>query len=540
MSAFYGARAGWAGYGASKPYTGSAQSHSSYTARLSDYALYEAYADNTVYEALRFYADAVVRQKKLYKNTIGVFNPVKRLVDLYAGNVYNGTLNYDDLGEGALPLAYDNDALTEPLQQTLKWSNLGQQLSRYVGDSALYGDAFWWVVDDPAGQRVRLELLNPAKVRDMNTDEVGNIKAAVIEYERSDDADIERYQPSKFGGATVATPKTYVFTMKMTRRDETVFFETFRDGEPWGFYADVNGELLPSWEADYPFIPLKHAGFELTDEIWARNAFYASREKIDQVNSVASQLNQSIRRVIEPILLAKNVDAPVDSNGQKRLAFSSQRDEGTSVSVLFVTGTEVDIAPLVIPLDIGQATAHIQTLLSEIENDMPILALQRIRDSGAVSGTAVRNMYGDAEARIQSARQNLDTPLAQALQMAVTIGGIRGYSGFEAFSADSYDNGDMELRVKERPVFPDELTTQERIQGYASVANLPPAYQRIALADMNVPKDEIDVMVQEQPEQQQPANSGSVTPDGMARVVDILQRAGVGEASAAPVTQQTP
>lgn len=53
--------------------------------------------------------------------------------------------------------------------------------------------------------------------------------------------------------------------------------------------------------------------------------------------------------------------------------------------------------------------------------------------------------------------------------------------------------------------------------------------------------DEIDDMVEEAAEPQQPTNGGSVTPDGMARVVSILQRAGVGEAApTAPVAQPTP
>lgn len=536
LSAWQGARAGWAGYGSQSLFVGTSLSHSDYRVRLSEYARYEAYKNNTVYDNVRFFAEAVAANRKIYRHTSGLFNPLKRQNDLYASNVYQGTLNYDDLGEGALPLAYDNDALTLPLQQVLKWSNLGQQLSRYVGDAALYGDAFWWVVDDPLRQRVRLELLHPAKVRDMNTDEVGNIKAAVIEYERSEDADIQQYQPSRLGSMPAKSRKNYVYTLKMTREDEDeVHFETFRDGTPTAFTQDADGTPLLDWYAPYPAVPMKHAMFEPTEEGWGANAFYASQSKLDQVNSVASQLNQSIRRVIEPILLAKNVNVATDSSGQKRLEFSSQRDESTGVSTLFVNGVDVDITPLTIPLDIGQATAHIQNMLLEIERDMPVLALQRIREQSSLTAPGVRSGYSDAIGRIESARMNLDTPLAQALQLAVTIGGVRGYSGFEAFSADSYDNGDMELRVKERAVFPDELTTQDRINAYVSVSNLPPAYQRVALADMNVAQDEIDAMVPEE-EEAVPGNTNE-TPERMARVVDILKRAGVGAEDEAKVVE---
>lgn len=525
VGAFYGARSGWQGSSALSQYGSPLWNHDDYATRLSDYAVFEAYLNNEVYRNIRFFSDALKTNRKYYKWIDGVFNPIKRENDLYASNVYSGSLDAEDLGAGALPLAFDNAALEEPLQQIMKWSNLGQHLSRYTSEAALYGDAAWWIVDDPKRRRVRLELLHPSKIREVDLDEVGNVRACVIEYEKAETPDVEGYQPRRFASATPQTSKNYVYTLKATKDDErSVHFETFKDGEPFAYYEDAAGNKVADWFADYPFVPLKLAAFEPAEDGWGRNSFYASRNKIDQVNSVASQLNASVRRVIEPILLAKNVRVNEDSSGKRTLDFSSQRDNATDVSTLFVNGENVDIQPLVVPLDLAAALAHVERMLLEIEQDMPVLALQRIREHGALTAPGVRSGYSDAIGRVESARKNLDPPLAAALQMAVTVGAIQGYDGFQGFSANSYDDGDMDLRVKKRTVMPDELTTVERLNAYGTVKDLTPGLQRQALKDMGVPKSEIDAILKEKADadQQQQQTAQNQINDADANSVEAL------------------
>lgn len=519
VSALNGARTGWASYGSLAAYGTSLWNHADYATRLSDYALFEGYFGNTAYNDLRLLSEAARSNARLYRYTTGIFNPCKRENDLYASNVYQGQLDSEDLASGALPLAYDNAALETPLQQALKWSNLGQQLSRYTSEAALYGDAAWWIVDDPRRRRVRLELLHPSKLREVDRDEVGNVRACVIEYEKAEVPDVEGYQPRRYSAAAAKPGKTYVYTLKATKRDErSVHFETFKDGEPFAYYEDADGGLVSEWLAEYPFVPLKLAAFEPAEDGWGRNSFYASRTKLDQVNSVASQLNASVRRVIEPILVAKNVSTSVNaSTGKRTIDFGTQRDDATGVNVLFISGTDADMQPLTIPLDLAAALSHIQSMLREVEHDMPLLALQSIRDQGGnLTAPGVRKGYSDAIGRIESARKNLDPPLAAALQMAVTIGAVQGYDGFEGFDADSYDNGDMELRVMERAVMPDELSTNERLLAYGTVKDLPPGLQRQALKDMGVAKLDIDAILAEaQAEQQRKAEVAERIAQGM-------------------------
>ncbi len=503
MSTFNGARTGWNLYSARSLYPRIEWGWNDYASRLSRYNVYQAYFDNSIYSSLESFSERLKVDERLYKHVRGIYNPIKRENDLYAANVYQGQINLTDLGAGALPLEYDNPALEDPLRLLLKWSNLGQNLTRYVSDTANLGDSAWWIVDDPARQRVRLELLNPSKIRDVALDEVGNVRACVIEYEREENPDVERYQPRRFGTVQQQV-KTYVYTLKAEKRDdETVHFETFYDGKPHAYTTDADGTPLLEWDANYPFVPLKLAAFEPTEDGWGRNSWYASRRKIDELNDQAALLNDSVRRVIEPILKATNVSAGRNADGTQKQSFETQRDERSGITVLFVNGENANIEPLTIPLDIGSSAENIKSLLDEIERDMPVLALQRIRDSGAVSGAAVRSMYGDAIGRIDGARKNLDPPLAMALQMGVTIGAVRGYDGFEDFDAESYDRGEMDLQVKERPVMPDELPLGERLTAYHTVKDLPPSLQRRALLDMGVPSAEVDEIVAESSAQQE-------------------------------------
>jgi hypothetical protein len=50
-------------------------------------------------------------------------------------------------------------------------------------------------------------------------------------------------------------------------------------------------------------------------------------------------------------------------------------------------------------------------------------------------------------------RAGYDSALMRAHQMAVAIGGMRGYVGYQGFSLDSYRAGALEHSIGDRPVF---------------------------------------------------------------------------------------
>ena len=238
-----------------------------YAARLFRYFHYGSYHDNTVYSRLINYASTHRERSKLYQHTRAIYNPVARQNRLIVSNVYQGAIDLETMTDGALPIKTDNDAVTEALRQVIKWSKLGQNLSLYVRWAALLGDVAIKVVDDRDREKVRLELLHPGKIRECEFDEVGNVKSVIIEYERVDDPEVAIMQPGRLHVDRERRPYTY--TEKITRDK----FQTFKDGEPFAFYADAGGNLVPEWDNEYGFVPMVVAHYDNVGMKWGANAF---------------------------------------------------------------------------------------------------------------------------------------------------------------------------------------------------------------------------------------------------------------------------
>jgi hypothetical protein len=473
VSAWNGARIGWSGgYSARTltplPNTG----YGNYAARAARYALARAYLNNEQYGSLYAYSAVLRTDERLYKFIRSIMNPVLRENNLHVAYTYAGSVNTESLNKGALPLEFDNKAMEPALRQGLKWSNLDQQLGKYVGDAALLGDVAWWVVDDPYRRRTRLELLEPDKIKYVERDEVGNVRAAVIEYEYDEQPEVARYQPSR-SGMTLRSTKTYTRTMIVDKDS----FRTYRDGEPYAYYTDSDGNPVSEWENIYGFVPLKLGYYAEGADGWGRNSFFGTpRRQIDELNDQASIINDSVRQVVVPLLAASGIASAEQ--------ISIIREDKDSMAVLYLHNAEATITPISVPIDIGGAAANRDKLQSELEANMPILALTRVRDfASTLSGKAIEQLFGDATSVVKQTRKNLDPPLAAALQMMVTIGGIQGYDGFDGFNADSYDRGDMELRIAERPVIDDTPSRQEKMLFLPQVSQQPPAIQRLMLEE---------------------------------------------------------
>lgn len=456
--------------------------------RNARYRTAEGYYYNTIYDQLDAMAIELRINERLYKFIRGIFNPVQTLVFLLTAYAYKGTVDTQTLKGGATPLVYENTALEEPLKLAIKWSNLDQQLSKYVKDASLLGDAAWWICDDTARQRVRMELIDPGRVKLREMDEVGNVRSVVIEYKRQEEPDVNRYQPGYWSGALTLQKSTeYTYTM-IADRDS---FRTYKDGKPFKFpfHTDDRGNPVDGWDNPYGFVPLKMTYFEEGKDKWGKNAFFGvARRQIDEISDATSLLTDSVRNVVTPLLQAYGMT----KSNQTQLT----RDDKDNVSILYMPSTTAELKPVTIPLDIAAASAHRASLVADLEKNLPILALQRIREmSGNLSGVAIQNMFGDATSAIENLRRNLDPGITAAMQMCVTIGAIQGYEGFRAFNTDSYDNGDMELSIADRPVIEDRLSRGEKVDKLISIATLPAGTKRQALIEMDYSEQTIDEIV---------------------------------------------
>lgn len=448
--------------------------------RLLRYALAEAYYANTVYSEIETFARRLKTDHKLYKHIRSIYSPVQRLTEFYVARVYGGGLDFELLEGGAVPILMASDPLKRAIRQTWLWSNWRAAKSVYVRTGALKGDVFLWVADEPNKQKVRIEVLDPAKVKEWEEDAVGNVVYACIEYSVE-----ERLANGQM--------QQYVKRMDVDKER----FATFKDGKPFGYASDGDGNPLPEWANEYGFVPLvltKHRDMGLQS---GGCAFTGMTPKIDEINDAASILNDAIRKAVNVVYYG----AGISQSSQVTTGGDGTKNQGEGLrdeTPILYGPRDSSLQALTPQLDITAAGANIDRLLMELERELPELSLHRLRESGNVTAPGVRAAYGDAIDRAKEAQGNYDDGYIRAQKMAVSIGGMRGYDGFQGFSLDSYDKGDLEFFVKERPVVGDSLGKNERLQGFVSAGSAPLAIQRLILEELDVDKARIDEIVAEQ------------------------------------------
>ena len=493
------ARAAWAAFNEKDQYPVEEWGWDTYQSRLNRYTVYDAYRRNTVYQSIETFAAKLKADRRLYRHIRGIYNPVARQNRLIRATVYPGAIDKQTLMDGALPIETDNRALIDALRILYGWSNLGRSLSLYVSYAALLGDCALWWADDRVRQKVRLEVLHPGKIRDAEFDGAGNVKAAVIEYQKVDPPEVETLRPGQVSSAEMVTQQSYTYTLKVDKQR----FATFKDGEPFAYSVDASGAPVSEWDNEYGFVPLVIGHYEDSGLLWGENSFFNTQRKIDEINDAASLLNDSIRKVVIPLLKAKGIKKPKATNTDEPGLSFSQNDKD-ELLVAYLSDKDSDLEPIIIPLDISAAAQNVDRMLLELERDMPELALQRIREqAGNMTAPGVRTGYSDAIWRIEAARQNLDPALISALQMGITISAINGYTGFGAFNADSYARGDIDFDIKKRPIIADTIDKGTKITTLLNMSDKPPGIQRLVLQELEYSKPEIEGIVAETQAQQE-------------------------------------
>lgn len=475
--AITGARLGWNYIDMRSTVPRRDQNYGDWAARIGRYQWADLYINNLMYEISSLKSD-----QRMYKWVRPVENPLRRENELISSYTFRGQIDTNDLTGGAIPLKFDNKAMEEPLKNILKWSNL--PLQQNAGDAAKYGDSGWWGIADPASGKVRLELVDPYRLKIVDRDEVGNVKAVVFEYECYENPDVDRYVPGRTGMELKKSEK-FIKTIIVTKEK----YRTYKDGKKFAFYTNERGQLVDEWDNIFGFVPLKLGYFAPGKDGWGQNSFFGIvRRQIDELNNLRSITNDSIVKTVEPLLKAKGIAAGA--------RIDVVREEKDSITIAYLPNEKADLESLTIPLDLAGAGANYQMLLASLERNMPILALQKIRDIGGnLSGVAIENMFGDAISIIGNTRKNLYPALTGALQMVVTMGAVMGIEGFGAFNIDSYDRGEMELSIAETPIIDDKLSRVEKIDKIVSVAPLPVGSKRKALIEIGYTKDDAETII---------------------------------------------
>jgi len=440
-----------------------------YESRLARYHYNSFYVHNNIYAQVNHYSDWYKHKEGLYKHIRGLRNPVSRLVNIEVAKIFGGFINYETFKDGALPIVGADDTLLEGIRTIWQWSNMNDLKRAYPYEGATKGDSAIKIVDDMARQKVYMEVLDPCKVKATEFDHMGNVKEILICYTKTDEHGKD-YEYSEYIDKEV--------------------FKTFYNGEPYPYMEDENGNGLPSWPNPYGYVPVEWTQHHNVGMKSGAVSFHNSRTKIDNLNDIVALVHDNIRTNVRTKYAVKGMQAATNSGGTPS-AISMSSDARDTVPFLQLSA-EGDIFPIRSELDIMGALAVIESMMREIENDLPQLTLARLQQSGTstMSGTAIENLAADGVDIIQEEQATYIQGLKSATQMALSIAGFRRYPQFRAYNLNSYENGALDFDIRPRPIFQDKLGMKENIELTLQAATNPAS--RLLLLKLGYSEEDIE------------------------------------------------
>lgn len=429
---------------------------SNFDSRQTRYDIYWAFYENTAYRDLHKWATAYRASYGLYKYIRNIYNPAYRIGEFWKSHLMGGAL--DPLaGDGktapsALPIRTENEALRPAIAQLWTWSNWQISKDILCLHGAVMGDVVIKVVDDPIREKCYLKVIHPGTMRDVTLDDFGNVKAYTIEEERPD--------PLRPG-------QTATYREIAGRDGDMVTYQTLRNGD---LYAWSGG--VAEWAEPYGFIPMVLIQHNNVGMSWGWSELHPCRSKFHEVDDLASKLSDQVRKMVDAPWLFSGVDKPKKATTTTGTDATTTRPEPGREELPALYGpVGANATPLVAPLDIGSTAAYIKTICEELERDYPELNADVHNIQGDISGRAIRISRQPVEAKVEQRRANYDNALVRAQQMAVAIGGYRGYKNFTGFNLDSYAAGALDHSIGARPVFPvDPLDNIEIEQAFWTAA----------------------------------------------------------------------
>ena len=439
-----------------------------------------AYYSNEAFGDLAKWA-AYKDKNWLYKHHRSIYNPFRRLVEFYVGEIYPGVLPMIDLKlppgvPSAIPFSEGIDPrLERAIMQFWQWSNWASGKDLVVRFGSMTGCVLVELVDDLARRKVTTEIHWPGKVSDLLLDATGNVKYFALEY-----------QAPEMGPDGKPTGETYVYRKEVDTRQ----IRYYKDGKPYDYGAGVEGGAGAVVAHPYTFCPAvwyKH--FDIGD-VFGQPIMWATLGKVDELNSLASMLHDQVAKIVKsPVVVTSEattapltVDAArakvggtTTEGGVVTTAGDRERKERQEVKILRLPpGSDVKT----VPLSLGEGLSVMERYIGEIEHDHPELAMyQALRSMGNISGIAAARLMGDVANLVYSAEAAYDTPSTSLFRMAVAIAGYRLNNGdwekgtsrltaqheyFRPFDLESYAAGKLNYAIAPRLVV--EETELERWQ----------------------------------------------------------------------------
>jgi hypothetical protein len=504
-----------------------------FMSRKMRYDVYWAHYEGNVYRRLHQFQPDLKAEYDLYSATRTVLSPAYRLGEFWSEHLLGGRLD-PDAGDGdtvpsCIPIVSRSPAaaaLRAALGQVWRDSNWQVHKDNWTRYGAVLGDVGLMAADDPARQKVFLRVIHPRIVRDVDLDSLGNCKGYIFEEWRPD----PRVDP-------LVEPFFVRYNEIATRVGGRIEYSTYLDDEPWDWrdYPDDGAPRVgPVWTEDYGFVPFvwhQHRDMGLGAG-WSE--LHPSLSKMMELDDLASKIDDQARKMVDSPWFFSGTTA-ADLRIDYGTGDDDDRDPVRTKIPYFCSGAaDAKATPLVAPLNIKAASDHALQILAELERDHIELQADMASASGAASGRALRVARERVEALVAARRAGYDDAQVRAYQMALSIGGMKGYPGFESFDADSFARGDLDISIGDRPVFAvDKMDKIEEVQAQGiAIASLVGAGVPVlcAMEMVGVSPDMIAECKREQDKQQAAAvdlvkarvkaAAAATSLDGMAGVYD--------------------
>lgn len=400
-------------------------------ARKVRYDILWAQYENTVFRSTHAWAGTYKTRYALYRYIRSVYNPAYRIGEFWKSHLWGGTLDADAGETGALPVVTNNEALRPHIADLWQWSNWFTKKDVVSLHGSVYGDVILKVIGSLDHEKVYLETVYPGTVTELLKDPFGNIKGYTIEEER------------------LSPNNNRVVTYKETaeRSGQDVVYKTYLNDALYAW-----NDVASQWSVPYGFIPMVHIQHNDVGLEWGWSELHPSRSKMHELDDLGSLLSDQIRKSVNAKWFFSGVKASSPSLAMSTTETTARPEPGREEEpALYSSDPGAKAQPMVAPIDIEGAVLHINEILKDLERDYPELKFDTLRVGGEVSGRALRVARQPAETKVLQRRANYDDALKRALQMALTIGGVRGY--FPGISLDSYEGGALDFEFGDRPVF---------------------------------------------------------------------------------------
>ncbi|KPL72269.1 hypothetical protein ADN00_15750 [Ornatilinea apprima] len=419
----------------------------SFEARKFRYDLYWSYYENTAYSKIHAWARIFKSNYGLYKAIRGIYNPAYRLGEFWKTHLWGGPLDPFARNDEstATPIQTQNEDLRGALAQVWRWSNWQTNKNICALWGTVLGDVAIKVIDDVQKRKVFFEIIHPGTIKSVDLDKMGNVKGYVIEQELKDPENLNRF---------------VVYREVASRNGDEVVYELFKNDAPYAW-----GNEAHTWSEPYGFVPMVFIRHNNVGLNFGFSEYQGGHAKFREVDDVASKLSDQIRKMVDAPWLFSGVSKPTS---KARTAYTEASDQNElpirEETPVFYGPVGSSAYPLVSNLNISDTAAYVKDLLEILEKDYPELNSDLLNVKGDISGRALRVNQRPTENKVRDRRVNYDDALVRAQMMAVAIGGFRHYDGFEGFDLESYDKGDLDHSIADRPVFQEDKADELELE----------------------------------------------------------------------------